>query len=149
MKLNIKKVQVINPATKTMGYATRVVTNGTATFADLCEEAASNTTYHKKEMEATVGIFLDAVAKHLKNGEIIDMDVLGKLYPTVSGKWTATAEEQTKDLLTPGVNYKPSSEIDAAIKGATLSWTTAADETADTEDTTGTTTTTPSQDDEG
>ena len=131
MKIRIKKTQQKNPKTGALGFATRVVTNGTKDFAELTDEASANTTMHKKEMEAAIGIFLDAVAKYIKQGYIVSLGELGKLYPAVTGKWTATAEEQTKDLLTAHVNYAPSDDIGAAIRGAQLQWVTAAEEGED------------------
>ena len=133
-KLKIKKVSQNNPSTGASGYATRVVTNGTMNFDDLAAEAASNTTMHKKEMTAAVGIFLDAVTKYIKQGYIVDLGDLGKLYPSCSGKWTASADGQKKENLTLYVNYRASEDISAAIKGATLTWTNADDEAADSDD---------------
>lgn len=50
MKIKISKVKSINPVSKKAGVAARVLTNGTATFDTLCEEAAHNTTAHKSEV---------------------------------------------------------------------------------------------------
>ena len=53
---------------------------------------------------------------------IVDLGPLGKLYPSVNGKWSKTEEEQTKATLTPSVNYRPSDDIFAAVRGASLKW---------------------------
>lgn len=50
MKIKISKEKSINPVSKKAGVAARVLTNGTATFDTLCEEAAHNTTAHKSEV---------------------------------------------------------------------------------------------------
>ena len=65
---------------------------------------------------------LKAAARQLKNGKIIDLGPLGKLYPSVSGKWVENADDLTLNDLTPKANYRPSQEVEEAIKGATLGW---------------------------
>ena len=50
-----------------------------------------------------------------------DLGVLGKLYPAVNGKWDENAD------MKPKVNYKAGDDIAAAVKGASLSWTTEAE----------------------
>lgn len=120
--LNIKRVVQINPKTKNKGYATRVVTNGSADFEELCKAAGRNTTMHPTEIHSASTLFCEAASEALKSGMIVDLGPLGKLYPAVNGKWTKLEEEQVKADLTPTVNYRPSEDISAAVKGATLRW---------------------------
>lgn len=120
--LNIKRVIQINPKTKDKGYATRVVTNGSADFDELCKTAGRNTTMHPTEIRSASTLFCEAAAEALKSGMIVDLGPLGKLYPSVNGKWTKLENEQVKADLTPTVNYRPSEDISAAVKGATLKW---------------------------
>lgn len=120
--LNIKRVVQINPKTKDKGYATRVVTNGSADFEELCKTAGRNTTMHPTEIHSASTLFCEAAAEALKSGMIVDLGPLGKLYPAVNGKWTKLEEEQVKADLTPTVNYRPSEDISAAVKGAALRW---------------------------
>ena len=87
-----------------------------------------NTTYAQEEIVACAGLMLKAAARQQKNGKIIDLGPLGKLYPSVSGKWVEKEEDLTLSDLTPHTNYRPSQEIAEAIKGATLGWATAKDE---------------------
>lgn len=122
LNLNIKRVAQINPKTKEKGYATRVVTNGSADFDGLCKIAGRNTTMHPTEIRSASALFCEAAAEALKGGMIVDLGPLGKLYPSVNGKWSKTEEEQTKASLTPSVNYRPSDDIFAAVKGASLKW---------------------------
>ena len=63
-----------------------------------------------------------------QNGMIIDLGPLGKLYPSVSGKWVEKEEDLALADLTPHCNYRPSQEVSGAIKGATIGWATAKDE---------------------
>lgn len=122
LNLNIKRVAQVNPKTKEKGYATRVVTNGSADFDELCKTAGRNTTMHHTEIRSASTLFCEAAAEALKSGMIVDLGPLGKLYPSVNGKWSKTEEEQTKASLTPSVNYRPSDDIFAAVRGASLKW---------------------------
>lgn len=128
LTLKVKKIAFKNPHTKQPGFVARVLTNGTESFDDICEIAGMNTTYAQEEIVACAGLMLKAAARQLKNGKIIDLGPLGKLYPSVSGRWAEKEEDLTLADLTPKVNYRPSDEVDEAIKGASLGWATAKDE---------------------
>ena len=132
MKIKISKVKSINPVSKKAGVAARVLTNGTATFDTLCEEAAHNTTAHKPEVRMGFELGLEEAAKQLKAGMIVDLGPLGKLYPACTSGWFEKAEELTMDAIKTHVNYLPSDDIKAAITRASLSWA-----KAEAEDTTG------------
>lgn len=155
LKLKVKKstlVRNIN-GTKKPGYYGRVITNGTKTYEEIAAEACVNTTVHKAEMKVASELLLDAITAQIKQGFIIDLGPLGKLYPAVNGTWKENADDLSLSDLKPKVNYKPSADIEAAVRGAQLSWTTEA-ETPDTaapadDDQTGGTTTPPSGDLEG
>ena len=128
LTLKVKKIAFKHPQTKKAGFVARVVTNGTESFDDICEIAGMNTTYAQEEIVACAGLMLKAAARQLKNGKIIDLGPLGKLYPSVSGKWVEKEEDLTLSDLTPHTNYRPSQEIAEAIAGASLGWATAKDE---------------------
>ena len=128
LTLKVKKIAFKHPQTKKAGFVARVVTNGTETFDDICEIAGMNTTYAQEEIVACAGLMLKAAARQLKNGKIIDLGPLGKLYPSVSGKWVDKEEDLALADLTPHCNYRPSQEIAEAIAGASVGWATAKDE---------------------
>lgn len=122
LKIRITKAGHINPSTKVLGYVARVVTNGTADYDDIAENACRNTTLHKAEAKVAFELCMESVAEMLKQGYIIDLGPAGKLYPTCSSGWVANAEDlQLKDV-TPKLYYRPADDIAAAIKGATLRW---------------------------
>ena len=125
LTLKVKKVANKNLRTKVMGYASRAIANGVATFDDICAQAANNTTLHPKELALAFGLALDAVRDALKNGKIVDLDQIGRLYPAISSHWTEKEDDQTLDGLTKRVAYRPSQEITAAVAGAKLAWATA------------------------
>ena len=128
LTLKVKKVAMKHPRTKQPGFVARVLTNGTESFDDICDIAGINTTYTQEEIVACAGLMLKAAARQLKNGKIIDLGPLGKLYPSVSGKWVENEEDLSLADLTPHTNYRPSDEISEAIKGASLGWANAKDE---------------------
>ena len=132
LTLKVRKVANKNLRTKVMGFASRAIANGVATFDDICAQAANNTTLHPKELALAFGLALDAVRDSLKNGKIVELDQIGRLYPAISSHWTETEDEQTLDGLTKRVAYRPSQEINAAVAGARLAWATAK-EAADSE----------------
>ena len=56
-----------------------------------------------------------------------DLGVIGKLYPAVNGRWDENPDNLQLSDMKPKVNYKPGADIEAAVKGASLSWTTEAE----------------------
>ena len=128
LTLKVKKIAFKHPKTKQPGFVARVLTNGTESFDDICEIAGMNTTYAQEEIVACAGLMLKAAARQLKNGKIIDLGPLGKLYPSVSGKWVEKEEDLALTDLTPHCNYRPSQEVSEAIAGAQLGWATAKDD---------------------
>ena len=124
LTLKVKKIAFKHPQTKKEGFVARVVTNGTEEFSDICEMAGLNTTLSPIEIEAASKLMLQAAARQLKNGKIIDLGVLGKLYPSVSGKWVEKEDDLSLSDLTAHTNYRPSQEIREAIAGAQLGWAT-------------------------
>ena len=131
LNLKIKKVPLANPKTQEAGYAPRLITNGTADFADIAKYACKGSTISAPEMEASSKLFCEAAAEQIKNGYIVDLGPLGKLYPSVTGKWEKNKEDLVKANLKAKVNYRAGNDIAAAIAGATLSWASEKDEAAD------------------
>ena len=128
MTLKVRKVKGINPKTKQDGLVARVVSNGKSSFEDICELAGLNTTMNVAELEAAGKLILQAAARQLKNGFIVDLGPLGGIAPSVNGKWVAKADDLQKSDLTKKVNYRPSDEIAEAIQSAKLVWASAEDE---------------------
>ena len=122
LTLKVKKVAQKNPSSKKMGFVARVLTNGEETFDDICEMAGLNTTLSPVEIEAASKLMLKAAARALKNGKIVNLGELGKLYPSVSGKWAEKEDDLQLSDLTAHTNYRPSQEIREAIAGAQLGW---------------------------
>lgn len=129
LKLKVKKAKMVRKidGVKKEGFYGRVITNGTKTWEQIAEEASRNTTVHKAEMKVASELLLDAVTVQLKNGYIVDLGPIGKLYPAVNGKWDENADNLQLADMKPKVNYKPGADIEAAVKGASLSWTTEAE----------------------
>lgn len=135
MKLKIKanKLTRTVDGVKTQGYYGRVITNGTKTFGEIAKESARNTTLHPKEAELAANLLLDAITERIKEGYIIDLGPIGKLYPAVSSKWDTDPENLALADMQPRVNYRPSDDIAGAVRSASLAWATAEDEKEGTE----------------
>ena len=149
LTLKVKKVNQVNPKTKAMGYAARVLTNGTESFDDLVDYASHNTSLHRIEVSGAAQLMLEAAARALKNGKIVDLGPLGKIRPSVLSKWVEDPKKLTKADLTKSLNYSASPDIVAAIQSAKLSWSSAEDEESDTTEDGGENTTTDPDDQPG
>lgn len=124
LTLKVIKVKQKNLSTKAEGYASRVISNGIADFDAICKEASKNTTLHPRELELAFGLALDAVSDALQDGKIVELDQIGRLYPSIQSKWTATADEQKLSNFTKRVTFRPAQAITTAIQGAKLTWAT-------------------------
>ena len=127
LKLKVKKAGSTNPVTKKLGYVARVLTNGTAVFDDIVKEAGHNTTMHHAELRMAFELCLDSVSDMLKQGYIVDLGPLGKIYPSCSSGWYEHEEDMTLEDVKPSIYFRPADEVAAAIKGARLVWSKAAD----------------------
>lgn len=135
LKLKVKKTlfkRKINGVT-TEGYIGRVITNGTKAHDEIALEACKNTTLHKAEAKLAMEIFLDSISENLKQGYIVDLGPIGKLYPAVSGNWVQDPDLLSLDDMKTKVNFRPSDEIKSAIGAAVLSWKKDEDEEEGTE----------------
>lgn len=134
LKLKVAKSKRINPQTKQMGFAARVLTNGTADFDDIVKEAGHNTTMHKAELRMAFELCIDSVAEMLKQGYIIDLGPIGKLYPSCSSGWYEKAEDLKLESVKTGLYYHAGDEVDAVVRAAKLVWAKAEDEEEDEEE---------------
>ena len=126
LKLKIKKTLLkrkVEGVTKE-GYYGRVITNGTKSFEDIVKQSTHGSTLDYREAELACKMMIDGIADSIKQGYIVDLGVLGKLYPAVNGKWDENADNLQLSDMKPKVNYKAGDDIAAAVKGASLSWTT-------------------------
>ena len=131
LKLRIKKVVMKKPVTKEPGFATRVLTNGTAEFEDIVKEAGHNTTMHKAELRMAFELCMDSVTEMLKQGYIVDLGPIGKIYPSCSSGWDEKAEDMKLDDVKPQLYYRAGEEVEAAVKSAKLVWAKSSDDDED------------------
>ena len=128
LKLKVKKAGSKNPITKQLGFTARVLTNGTADFDDIVKDAGRNTTMHKAELRMAFELCMDSVTEMLKQGFIIDLGPLGKIYPSCTSKWYEKEEDMKLDDVKPGLYFRAGEEVEGAIKAAKLVWAKASDE---------------------
>ena len=133
LKLRIKKISSKKPVTKEPGFATRVLTNGTAAFDDIVKEAGHNTTMHKAELRMAFELCMDSVTEMLKQGYIVDLGPIGKIYPSCSSGWYEKEEDMKLADVKPQLYYRAGDDVEAAIKSAKLVWAKASDEEEDEE----------------
>ena len=131
LKLRVKKSGSKNPVTKQLGFAARVLTNGTANFDDIVKEAGHNTTMHKAELRMAFELCLDSVTEMLKQGFIVDLGPIGKIYPSCSSGWFEKEEDLKLTDVKPQLYYRAADEVEAAIKSAKLVWSKGSDEEED------------------
>ena len=134
LKLRIKKANSKKPITKEPGFVARVLTNGTAEFDDIVKEAGRNTTMHKAELRMAFELCMDSVTDMLKQGYIVDLGPLGKIYPSCSSGWYEKEEDMKLSDVKPQLYYRAGDEVEAAIKSAKLVWAKAGEEEEDDEE---------------
>ena len=110
LKLRVKKAGSKNPVNKQLGLTARVLTNGTADFDDIVKDAGRNTTMHKAELRMAFELCLDSVSEMLKQGFIIDLGPLGKIYPSCTSKWYEKEEDMKLEDVKPGLYFRASDE---------------------------------------
>ena len=133
LKLKVKKANSKKPVTKEAGFVARVLTNGTAEFDDIVKEAGHNTTMHKAELRMAFELCMDSVTEMLKQGYIVDLGPIGKIYPSCSSGWYEKEEDMKLADVKPQLYYRAGDEVEAAIKSAKLVWAKASDEEDDEE----------------
>lgn len=120
--LKVKKEGVVIP-----GYYGRVITNGTKSFDDIIKSSTHGSTLDYREAQLACRMMIDGIEDAIKQGYIVDLGEIGKLYPAVTGPWNQDPDALSLSDLKPKVNYKPGDDIAAAIRGAQLQWTTEAE----------------------
>ena len=131
LKLKIKKSGSKNPVTKQLGFSARVLTNGTAEFDDIVKDAGRNTTMHKAELRMAFELCMDSVTEMLKQGYIVDLGPIGKIYPSCSSGWYEKEEDIKLADVKPQLYFRAGEEVEGAIKAAKLVWAKASDEEED------------------
>ena len=128
LKLKVKKANSKKPVTKEAGFVARVLTNGTAEFDDIVKDAGRNTTMHKAELRMAFELCMDSVTEMLKQGYIVDLGPIGKIYPSCSSGWYEKEEDMKLADVKPQLYYRAGDDVEAAIKSAKLVWAKAGDE---------------------
>ena len=128
LKLRIKKANSKKPITKEPGFVARVLTNGTAEFDDIVKDAGRNTTMHKAELRMAFELCMDSVTEMLKQGYIVDLGPIGKIYPSCSSGWYEKEEDIKLADVKPQLYFRAGDDVEGAIKAAKLVWAKASDE---------------------
>lgn len=126
LALHVKKTLLKRKVNGEMkaGYYGRVITKGTKTVEDILKASTHGSTLDYREAKLALEMAIDAITEQIKQGYIVDLGPIGKLYPAVNGTWSEDPDELKLSDMRGKVNYKPGDEIAAAVRGAKLSWTT-------------------------
>ena len=129
LKIKIKKCGMVRKieGVKKSGFYGKVIANGKKSFEEILKASCKNTTLDYREAELACKMMIDGIADSIKQGYIVDLGVLGRLYPAVNGSWSENPDNLQLADMKPKVNYKAGDDIAAAVKGASLSWTTEAE----------------------
>ena len=129
LKIKIKKCGMVRKieGVKKSGFYGKVIANGKKSFEEILKASTHGSTLDFREAELACKMMIDGIAENLRDGYIVDLGVIGTLYPAVNGKWDENADNLQLADMKPKVNYKAGEEIAAAVKGASLSWTTEAE----------------------
>ena len=129
LKIKIKKCGMVRKieGVKKSGFYGKVIANGKKSFEEIVKSSCKNTTLDYREAELACKMMIDGIAENLRSGYIVDLGVIGTLYPAVNGKWDENADNLQLADMKPKVNYEAGDDIAAAVKGASLSWTTEAE----------------------
>lgn len=122
MKLKVMMAKHQHPRTKQQGYLARIVTNGIAYYEDIARQAGKNTTLNEMEMQLGIALFMGEAAKMLRQGYIVDMGPIGKLYPCCNSRWVENPDDIELDDIRPSLYYRPSEDLAGAIRSAALQW---------------------------
>ena len=104
-----------------------MIANGKKSFEEILKASTHGSTLDFREAELAAKMLIDGIAENLRSGYIVDLGVIGTLYPAVNGRWDENADNLQLADMKPKVNYKAGADIEAAVKGAQLSWTTEAE----------------------
>ena len=105
---------------KKTGWYLRAVKQKTIDLKEIAKESTRNTGIPWPVAEAVVNLLLDGVNTELKNGNFVDLDVLGRLSPAVDSRMFED-EADLKTVLSKlivNINYRPSEELLSALQSA-------------------------------
>ena len=128
-----KMIKIIN-GIKKVGWYLRLITNGKMDYEDIIEGASSHTTMHEGEIRLALDLCLEQAARGLKKGQIVDLGPLGKIYPSVNGKWSEDPDELSIKDLTIKVNFRASDDVQDSVGTAKFSIVGSSDTTDDDEE---------------
>ena len=129
LKIKIKKCGMVRKieGVKKSGFYGKVIANGKKSFEEILKTSTHGSTLDYREAELACKMMIDGIAENLREGYIVDLGVIGTLYPAVNSRWDENADNLQLSDMKPKVNYKAGDDIAAAVKGAQLSWTTEAE----------------------
>ncbi len=98
-------------------YTLKRVSYGNITSEAILEEIQSATTFSRADADAIIHAFADVMIEGIADGRIVDLGVLGTIYPKITAKAVDSKEECTVETIkTKSILYRPDGELSADAK---------------------------------
>lgn len=100
--------------------AAQLVSNGTVSFADICDEVAEQSSLTSGDLKNAIDRMVYVASKHLKNGQSVDLGDLGRMRIVIRSK-TSESESgfDTSLMKTPKVLFTPGKKLRNMQEGVT------------------------------
>lgn len=121
--LRYRIVTTKNPATKEILYYPAPVTDATS-METLCDNISQKTTLTRSDVHAGLCAFEEIIARHLQNGENVNLGAMGIFKARIRNRHTRPAEDIKKltvaDIKAVTTGYRPSMRMRSLMLDCSL-----------------------------
>ena len=98
-------------------YTLKRVSYGNITSEAILEEIQSATTFSRADADAIIHAFANIMIEGIGDGRIVDLGVLGTIYPKITAKAVDSKEECTVETIkSKSILYRPDGELSDEAK---------------------------------
>lgn len=113
----VKTKMTIGPKKGQYQYTLKRVSYGNITSEAILDEIQSASTFSRADTDAIIHAFADVMIEGIADGRIVDLGVLGTIYPKITAKAVDSKEECTPETIkSKGILYRPDMELDSDAK---------------------------------
>lgn len=118
MDLQLVKTKMgIGPKKGQEQYTLKRVSYGNITSEAILEEIQSASTFSSADAEAIISAFAGVMIEGIADGRIVDLGVLGTIYPKITAKAVDSKEECTVETIkTKSILYRPDADLSDEAK---------------------------------
>ena len=118
MDLQLVKTKMgVGPKKGQEQYTLKRVSYGNITSEAILEEIQSATTFSRADADAIIHAFADVMVEGIADGRIVDLGVLGTIYPKITAKAVDSKEECTVETIkNKSILYRPDGELSDEAK---------------------------------